>query len=117
MLDTAICKIKKEREKAIEKQRKLREQARTRKIRQRGKKNKEIPTIPSISDAEFTAVVRRFESMNSSLSYGQCSGCQQVRLEMKIDRCTVEGTSMMLCISCQKNQEFVLKMQKTSSLV
>ena len=70
MLDIAIRKTKKEREKTIEKQIKLREQARICKIRQKGKKDQSIPTISSIYEAEFTVVVRRFETMNSSLSYG-----------------------------------------------
>ena len=76
------------------------------------KKHKSIPTIPSISEAEFTVVVRRFETMNSSLSYGQCLGCRQVRLGMKKDRCTIDGTPMTLSVSCQNNREFVFDMKK-----
>ena len=50
--------------------------------------------------------------MNSSLSYGQCLGCRQVRLGMKKERCTINETPMTLYVSCQNNQEFVFEMQR-----
>ena len=50
--------------------------------------------------------------MNSSLRYGQCLGCRQVRLGIKKDRITIEGTPMTLYVSYQSNQEFVLDLQK-----
>ena len=62
------------------KNRKNRDQASIRKIRQQQKKEREVPTIPAISKAKFTAAVPHFEIKNSNLSYGRCTGCQQVRL-------------------------------------
>ena len=60
------------------------------------KNNNKIPTILPISKAEFTVVVRRFESMNSSLSYRKCLGCRQFRLGMKKDMYPIEETPMTL---------------------